>query len=170
MFNKYPTFSINKPRIQDLYPTDCELILRWTNKMTPSIPNPAKRSSSTHTRVRTKDRRNSSTPAAREPAPLGLNTGFDCSTPKETKAPDQKKTESLYNKLRKLVNKEIYLMVNKPFPCALENTHKYGIGISSGTALRMFDIIIITFILYINIIILAQFLDTMTVKHNQLTH
>ena len=55
--------------------------------------------------------------------------------------PDEKKTESLYNKLRKLVNKERYLMVNKPFPCALENTHKYGIGISSGTALRMFDII-----------------------------
>ena len=37
VFNKYPT-SINKPRIQDLYPTDCEFILRWTKKMTPSIP------------------------------------------------------------------------------------------------------------------------------------
>ena len=31
--------------------------------------------------------------------------------------------------------------VGKPFPSALEDTHKYGIGINSGTALRVFGVI-----------------------------
>ena len=46
--------------------------------------------------------------------------------------------KTLYNKLCKQLNKEKDLMVhnntvNKSFPSALDDTHKYGIGISSGT-------------------------------------
>ena len=60
--------------------------------------------------------------------------------------PDQKKTESLYKKVQKLVNSDTYLMIDqyivgKPFPSTLDDTHKYGIGINSGTALRVFDVI-----------------------------
>ena len=60
--------------------------------------------------------------------------------------PDQRKTETLYKKIQKLVNTDTYMMIDqytvgKPFPSALEDTYKYGIGINSGTALRVFEVI-----------------------------